>query len=60
MNRDLFNERNVNDRYGNAEDNDNDNYTFKRSYVIPSSYNVMQSFKDFVITKYLLPSLNSI
>ena len=41
MNRDLFNERNNNERFGNAEDNDNDNdnYTFKRSYVIPNSYN---------------------
>ena len=41
MNRDLFNERNNNERFGNVEDNDNDNdnYTFKRSYVIPNSYN---------------------
>ena len=39
MNRDLSKDRNYSERYGNIEDNDNDNFTFKRSYIIPTSYN---------------------
>ena len=58
MNRDLFNERNVNDRYGNAEDNDNDNYTFKRSYVIPSSYNRNERNDNLNLTRTKSPEFN--
>ena len=60
MNRDLFNDRNVNERYGNAEDNDNDNdnYTFKRSYVIPNSYNRNERDDNLNLTRTKSPEFN--
>ena len=55
MNRDFFNERNNVNRYGNMEDNDNDNFTFKNSYVIPNSYEKNENSR---INRYKSPEFN--
>lgn len=55
MNRELFNERDNVNRYGNVDEKDNDNFTFKNSYVIPNSY---RSNEDNKINRYKSPEFN--
>ena len=57
MNRDLFNVRNNNDNLRNYEDNDNDNYTFKSSYVIPNNYKNRDNNR---FNRYQSPNTNNI
>ena len=57
MNRDLFNNRNNIDRYGNNEDNDDDNFTFKNRYVMPNSFE--RNEENNRINRFKSPEINA-
>ena len=55
MNRDLFNSRDNLNRYGNLEDSEDD-FTFKKNYVIPNSYERNEDNNSY--NRYKSPDFN--
>lgn len=53
INRNLFSEGN--DRYRNVEDNENDDFTFKKNYIIPDSNNNENRFSVDRINRFKSP-----